>query len=128
MTNMDDNGSDFCKIHIYLQPFNSWEVEKIALAYEDCRMKDNGEGKEFTPSFFVGEPKICAEEGEVVDDDKVSFILYMKEEKISYLKSSFELPHEVEYKPPSARCELGNLKENNLMQREEHSSYFCTIW
>ena len=32
-------------------------------------MKDNGEGKEFTPSFSIGEPKISAEEGKVVNDD-----------------------------------------------------------
>ena len=44
------------------------------------------------------------------------------------MKSSFEFPHEVEDKPPPAGCELGNMKENNLMQREEHSSYFCTLW
>ena len=41
-------------------------------------MKDNGEGKEFTPSFFVGEPKISAKEGGVVNNDKGYFGSYKK--------------------------------------------------
>ena len=36
-------------------------------------MKENGEGKEFSPSFFVGEHQISAKEGDVVHDDKVTF-------------------------------------------------------
>ena len=31
---MDDKGSDFCSIHVYLQPPDPWEGEKISLAYE----------------------------------------------------------------------------------------------
>ena len=42
-------------------------------------MKDRGEGKEFTPSYPVGEPKINVEEGEVVNDDKGYFGSYTKE-------------------------------------------------
>ena len=78
--NMDDKGSDFCSNHYYLQPSYSWDIKNIKLAYEDCRMKDNGEGKEFTPSFSIGEPKISAEEGEVVNDDNGYFGSYPKEE------------------------------------------------
>ena len=33
----------------------------------------------------------------------------------------------MEDKPPLAGCELGNLKNKNLMQRDEHSSYFWTL-
>ena len=85
-------------------------------------MKDNGEGNEFSPGFFVGEHQISAKEGDVVHDDKVYFELDPKEEQISDLNSSYELPNEVEDKPPLARCELGKLKEKDLMQRDEHSS------
>ena len=45
MKDMDDKGSDFCSIHYYLHTYNSWEIQKVSLAYEDCKMKDNGEGK-----------------------------------------------------------------------------------
>ena len=41
--------------------------------------------------------------------------------------SSSEIPNEVEDKPPPAGCELESLKEKNLTQREEHSSYFCNL-
>ena len=40
------------------------------------------------------------------------------------MKSSSELPKEVEYKPPPAECELGNLKEKNMMQRDGYGSKF----
>ena len=113
MKNMYDKGSYFCRIHDYLHPYNSWDIEKIELSYEDWRRKDNGEGKEVTPSFYVGERKISAEEGDVVNDDKVYFGSYAKEEKILDMKSSFELPNELEDKPPPAGCELGNPKEKN---------------
>ena len=33
----------------------------------------------------------------------------------------------MEDKPPPARCELGNLKEKILVQREVHSSEFWTL-
>ena len=42
------------------------------------------------------------------------------------MKSSVDLPNEVEDKPPSARCKLENSKEKNMMQRDAHSSYFGT--
>ena len=38
--NMDDKGYDFCSNHYYLQPYDSWDIENITLAYEDYRMKD----------------------------------------------------------------------------------------
>ena len=41
-------------------PYDSWDIEKIVLAYEDSKMKDNCERDEFTPSLFVGEKKIGA--------------------------------------------------------------------
>ena len=80
--NMDDKGYIFCRIHGYLQPFNPWEKGKTSLAYEDCRMKANGEGKEFTPSFSVGEHKISTQEGDVVNDEEGYFGLDPKEEHI----------------------------------------------
>ena len=43
------------------------------------------------------------------------------------MNSSVELPDEVEDKPPLAVCELGNMKEKNLMQRDVHRSYFSTL-
>ena len=36
-------------------------------------MKDNCEGDEFAPSFSVSEPKINAEEGDTINDDKGYF-------------------------------------------------------
>ena len=82
------------------------------------------EGDEFTPSFFVGDHKIIAKEGDVVNGDKGSFESHPKEEHISDLKSSIDLPNEVGDKPPSAGCKLENIKERNMTQREEHSSDF----
>ena len=89
-------------------------------------MKGNGEGKKITPSFFVGEHQINAKEGDVVHDDKVYFVSHPKQEQISDRKSSFELSNEVEDKLPPTGCELGKLKEKNLMQRDEHISEFGT--
>ena len=43
------------------------------------------------------------------------------------MKSSSELPNEVEDKPPPVGCELENLKDKNMMQRDAHSSDFCTL-
>ena len=82
MKDMEDNGSDFFSSNYHLQPSDSWDIEKITLSYEDCRMKDNVEGKEFSPSFFVGEHQISPKEGDVVHDDKVSFGSDPKEEQI----------------------------------------------
>ena len=45
MNNMDDKRSDFCRSHVHLQPYHSLEVKIIALSYEECKMKDNDEGK-----------------------------------------------------------------------------------
>ena len=82
-------------------------------------------GDEFTPSLSVSEPKINAEEGDIVNDDKG--YSDPKEECISDLISSYEIPNEVEDKPPPARCELGKLREKNLVQREEHISEYWTL-
>ena len=90
-------------------------------------MKDNCEGDESTPSLPISEPKINTEEGEVVTNDKGYFGSYPKEEKVSDLKSLSEFPKEVEDKPPPIGCELGNLKEKNMMQRDGHSSEFWNI-
>ena len=68
-----DKGSDFCSIHALLQPSDPWEDENTSLSYEDCNMKDNCEGHEFTPSLSVSGPKINAEEGETMNDGKGSF-------------------------------------------------------
>ena len=78
MKKIDDKGSYFCRSHVYLQLYDSWEVENIVFSYEYCIMKDNGEGKEFTPSLSVGEHKINAEESDVVNYHKVYFGLYPK--------------------------------------------------
>ena len=43
------------------------------------------------------------------------------------MNSLFEFPNEVEDKPPLARCELGNLKEKNLVQRDVKSYEFWTL-
>ena len=43
------------------------------------------------------------------------------------MKSSFDLPNEVEDKPPPFGCELGNLKKKNMMQRDDHCSDFWTL-
>ena len=73
MKDMDERGYSFLISHYYFLPFDSWEIENIALEHEDCRMKDNDEGKEFSPSFFVGEHQISTKERDVVHDDKVYF-------------------------------------------------------
>ena len=44
------------------------------------------------------------------------------------MKSLVELPNEVEDKPPPVVCEVENSKDKDLMQRDAHSSYFCTYW
>ena len=78
MKDMDGKGYDFCRIHGYLQPSDSWDIENISLAYEHYRMKDNGKGKELCPSFFVGEHQITEKEGDIVHDNKVPFGSYPK--------------------------------------------------
>ena len=88
-------------------------------------MKENYEGDEFTSSFFVGDHKILAKEDGVFNGDKEYFGSDPNEEHRSNMKSLFELPNEVEDKPPPVGCELEKLKEE-LMQRNENNSYFCT--
>ena len=78
---MYDKSFDFCRSHVYLHPPDPWEDENTSLAYEGYKMKDNNEGDEFTPSFYVGEQKISAREDDVVNDDKVYFGSFPKEEK-----------------------------------------------
>ena len=34
----------------------------------------------------------------------------------------------MEDKPPPAGCERGKLKEKNMMQKDEHDSYFFTLF
>ena len=95
-------------------------------------MKDNCEGDDFTPSLSVGDHKINAKEGDVVNGDKEYFWWDPKEENISDLKPSFELPNEVEDKPPPTGCKLDNMngcekenmKEKNMMERDVHSQIF----
>ena len=41
---------------------------------------------------------------------------------------NFYFPNEVEYKPPPARCELGNLKEKNLVQWDAKGYEFWTLF
>ena len=83
-------------------------------------MKDNCEGDEFTFGFFVGDRKIIAKEDDVVNGDKEYFGSDPNKEHISYVKSSFQLPNEVEDKPPPIGCELENLKEE-IMQKVVHN-------
>ena len=56
----------------------------------------------------------------------MSFESDPKEEHRSNLKSSFELPNELEDKSPPIGCELENLKEE-IMQRDVHNSDFCNF-
>ena len=88
MKNIYDKGFDFCSSHVYLQPFDPWEDEKTSLAYEVCKMKDNCEGDELTPSFFVGDHKIITREDDVFNGDKEYFGSHPQEEHRSDLKSS----------------------------------------
>ena len=99
-------------------------IKILHLHLRIAKRKANCEGDKFTPSFSVGDHKINEKKGEVVNGDKVYFGSDPKEEKIPYLKSPFELPKEVEDKPPLVECELGNLKEKNLMQTDGYSSEF----
>ena len=69
--------------------------------------------------FSVSEPKIHEEEVDTFNYDKVSLG--------SDMNSLSEFPKEVEDKLPPAGCELGNLKEKNLMQRDGHNSKFWTL-
>ena len=128
---MYDEGSYFCSCHVHLKPSHPWKDKNSSLASEDCKRKDNYEGDKFTPSFFVGDHTIDAKKGEGVNGDKMVkeyFGSDPKEQEISYLNSSFEFPNEVEGKTPSAGCELRNLKEKNLMQREGHSLECWTLF
>ena len=76
---MNDKSFYFCSSHVHLQPSDPWEDGNTSLASEDCKMKDNCEGDESTPSLPVSEPKINAEEGDTANDDKGSFGSYPKE-------------------------------------------------
>ena len=90
-------------------------------------MKDNCEGGEFTSSFSFDGHKIFAKEFDIVYGANKYFVSNPKKYQISGLKSSSELRNEVEDKPPPAGCELGKLKEKNLMQRDEHNSCRWTL-
>ena len=80
MKNMHDKGSQFCRSHVYLHPSDPWEDENTSLAYEDCKVKDNCEGGEFTSSFSFDGHKIFAKEDDVVYGDKTYFGSDPKEE------------------------------------------------
>ena len=56
---MNDKSSYFCSSHVHLQPSDPREDGNTSLASEDCKMKDNCERDEFTPSLSVGEKKRC---------------------------------------------------------------------
>ena len=73
---MNDKISDFCSIHVHLQPSDPWEDRKTSLASEECKMKDNCEGDEFAPSLPVSEPKINAKERDNSNDDNGYFGSY----------------------------------------------------
>ena len=73
MKNMDDNGSEFCSIHVHLQPYYPWEDENTSPAYGDYKMKGNCEGDEFTPSFSVGDHNIIAKGCAVINGIKEYF-------------------------------------------------------
>ena len=80
MKTMYDEGSDFFRIHVLLQPSDPWEDKKSSLASEDYKMKDNCEGDEITPSFSVGDHKTIAKEDDVVNGDEGYFVSNQKEE------------------------------------------------
>ena len=75
---MNDKSSDFCSIHVHIQPYYQWEDGNTSLVSKDCKMKDNCEGDESAPSLPVSEPKINAEEGDPANDDKGYFGSYPK--------------------------------------------------
>ena len=128
--NMDNNSSNFCRSHLHLQPSDPCKYKKSSLASEDYKRKTTCEGDKFTPSFPVGDHTTSEKKGDIVNGNnmvKEYFGSDPKEQEISYLNSSFEFPNEVEDNPPPDRCELGNLKEKNMVQRDAHSFEFWTL-
>ena len=117
---MDSKISYFCSRHVHPQPYDPCREENTSLAFEDWKMKDNCERDEITPRFSVGDHKTITKEGDVVNGGEGYFISYPKEENISYIKTSLELPNELEDKPPPVGCELVKLKDKSLMKRDEH--------
>ena len=73
MRKIDDKSSSFCSSHVHMQPSDIWGEDKTSLAFEDCKMKDNCERDEFTPSLSVGEQKIDAKQCDFVNGDKRYF-------------------------------------------------------
>ena len=69
---MGDKSSDFFYIHVHTQTSNPQWEEKTSLTSEDYKMKDNYERDEFTPILSIGEHKIDAKKGDVVNGDKGS--------------------------------------------------------
>ena len=70
---MDDKSSYFFSIHVHLQPSDPWEDRKTSLASEECKMKDNCEGDEFTSSFSFDDHKINAKDDDVLNYDQEYF-------------------------------------------------------
>ena len=61
--NMDNNSSNFCSIHVHLQPSDPCKYKKSSLAFEDYKRKTTCEGDKFTPSFLVGDHTISENKG-----------------------------------------------------------------
>ena len=79
MKNMDDKCSEFLRSHVHMQPSYPWEDKNTSCVDEDYKMKAHFEGEEFTPSFYVGDPKISAKKDDVFNGDKGPFGSYPKE-------------------------------------------------
>ena len=104
-------------------PCTPCKYKRSSLASDDYKRKATCEGDKFTPSFPVGDHTISEKKGDIVNGDnmvKEYFGSDPKEQEISDLNSSFELPNEVEGRPPPVGSELGNLREKNSIQRDAH--------
>ena len=80
--NMDNESSDFWRIHVHLKLSDPWKYKKYSLAFEDCKRKANCEGGKFAPSFPVGDHIININKREgVIGDNMVNeyFGSYPKE-------------------------------------------------
>ena len=128
VNNMDNKNSYFFSIHVHLQPFNPCKYKNSSLASEDCKRRPLV--REINSPPPIGDHTISENKGDIVNGNnmvKEYFGSDPKEQEISDLNPSFEFPNEVESKHPPSGCELGNLKEKNLMQREGHSSECWTL-
>ena len=82
---MDNKHSDFCSIHVHLQPYDPCKYKNSSLAFEECKRKATCEGDKFTPSFPIGVHTFNEKKGDIFNGDnmvKEYFGSYPKEEEI----------------------------------------------